>query len=210
MQRVSCSRGEGYICAASGSDRQTSSCGGDSGGPWFQFRDNMEKVELVGVNAFGFDGSCGEHDKKTGLVSVAHIKDWILQHAPEFEYTDDIRCSDADNGATDKDGDGCDWYTTHDTNGDHCGQHDDSDFSALSMCCRCGGGSDTGSDTCKTIGTSGVGAGQPCVFPFTFNGMTFQECTQAGHSELWCATQTDSGGNYVAGMWGQCSCQTCQ
>jgi hypothetical protein len=334
LQRVSCNMGDGIICASSGSESPKSSCGGDSGGPWFQFRDNQELVELVGVNAFGYDGDCGEHDKKTGLVSVAYIKDWILQHAPEFEFTDDISCSDSDFGATDNDEDGCDWYTVHDTDGDHCGKHDDPDFSANVMCCRCGGGStstiqtisttdglscsdtangaldvagdgcdwynehDTDGDhcgkhddpdfsanvmccrcgggstftiqtisttdglscsdtangaldaagdgcdwymsfngqcgtyddhdfsanvmcchcgggsnrgeifqdgNCKTIGSAGVGAGHPCVFPFTYQSTTYDTCTKDGHDELWCATQTLAG-NYVVGMWGDCSC----
>merc|ERR1712228_720454 len=270
LQRVSCNWGDGIICASSGSESPKSSCGGDSGGPWFQFRDNQELVQLVGVNAFGYDGDCGEHDKKTGLVSVAYIKDWILQHAPDFEFTDDVSCSDSDFGATDTYGDGCDWYTDHDTDGVHCGQHDDPDFSSNVMCCRCGGGSTSTIQTtsttdgtscsdaangsvdaagdgcdwymnfngqcgtyddydfsanvmcchcgggsnpggsnqdenCKTIGSAGVGAGHPCVFPFTYRGTTYNTCTKDGHDDLWCATQTLSG-DYVVGMWGDCSC----
>lgn len=50
------------------------------------------------------------------------------------------RCRDTDNGATDNDRDGCDWYHTHDETGESCGHHDDSDFSAHLMCCRCAGG----------------------------------------------------------------------
>jgi len=141
MQRVACNFGSGVICAGSGGSRKTSSCGGDSGGPWFQFRDNEALVELVGVNSFGFGGTCGVASKKTGLVSVAAAKDWILRHAPEFEFTNDVSCVDTDNGATDNDGDGCKWYTDNDANGNHCGKHDDRDFKAMSMCCRCGGGS---------------------------------------------------------------------
>jgi len=219
LQRVSCNWHSGVICASSGPDSQKSSCGGDSGGPWFQFRDNQELVELVGVNAFGFDGNCGEHDKKTGLVSVSYIKDWILQHAPEFEFTDDISCVDSDKGALDIDGDGCDWYTKFDTDGNHCGHYDNDNFAANVMCCRCGGGSSTAPpdtvtvtdtvtsepDNCKTIGTAGVGAGTPCVFPFTYAQKTYNTCTRDGHSELWCATETQDG-NYVKGMWGDCSC----
>jgi len=141
MQRVACSFGSGVICAGSGGSKKTSSCGGDSGGPWFQFRNNEALVELVGVNSFGFDGSCGEASKETGLVSVAAAKDWILSHAPEFEFTNDVSCADTDNGAKDNDGDGCTWYTDNDANGNHCGKHDDGDFKAMTMCCRCGGGS---------------------------------------------------------------------
>jgi hypothetical protein len=220
LQRVRCPphvRGYGIICAASGDHSQKSSCGGDSGGPWFQFRDNEELVEIVGVNSFGYDHNaefpCGEFHQKTGLVSVAYIKDWILQHAPNFEFTDDISCSDSDNGASDLYGSGCDWYTKHDLNGNHCGHHDDRDFKANAMCCRCGGGSEGSAvvprprTTCKTIGSRGVGAGHPCVFPFTFRGETFNTCTNKFFNGLsWCATQTDSQGNLVRRMWGECSC----
>ena len=46
-------------------------------------------------------------------------------------------CVDTSNGATDEDGDGCDWYVG---NRPFCGNHDDPDFDAERMCCSCGGG----------------------------------------------------------------------
>lgn len=51
-------------------------------------------------------------------------------------------CKDADGGATDADRFDCEWYTTKgDEHGKDCGLHDDDDFKANKMCCRCGGGS---------------------------------------------------------------------
>merc|ERR1711981_1030878 len=58
--------------------------------------------------------------------------------SPYFE------CSDTNYGKTDSTGNGCDWY---DENMISCGEHDDSDFAAFSLCCGCGGGK---------IDTSGV------------------------------------------------------
>ena len=45
-------------------------------------------------------------------------------------------CIDSDNGKTDTDGDGCEWY---DANLGHCGDYDDDDFRAKELCCSCKG-----------------------------------------------------------------------
>ena len=45
-----------------------------------------------------------------------------------------------------------------------------------------------------------------CVFPFTFKGKTFTQCTTFDYyPQSWCATQVDGRGNYVRGEWGECS-----
>lgn len=54
-------------------------------------------------------------------------------------------CEDTDWYATDTYGDGCSWYT----GGTGCGNYDDWDFDANSMCCGCGGGSTYQDDTCQ-------------------------------------------------------------
>jgi len=65
-------------------------------------------------------------------------------------------CIDIDGGVVDKDGDGCGWYTSHPGS---CGEYDDANFTAASLCCACGGGTpgecidtdqetDNGGDTC--------------------------------------------------------------
>merc|ERR1712032_891665 len=62
--------------------------------------------------------------------------------------------------------------------------------------------------TCSTI------LGQTCIFPFTFKGKLYQECTDdgtwTGH-RYWCPTKVDDDGIFVEGSksWGTCSA-TCQ
>ena len=49
-------------------------------------------------------------------------------------------------------------------------------------------------------------AGEPCVFPFTWEGVTHQSCTQAGgFSSPWCSTLTDSSGQHQTGHYGDCN-----
>jgi len=51
---------------------------------------------------------------------------------------------------------------------------------------------------CKTL------SGDDCVFPFKYKGNEYEECTDVDSQVLWCATQTDTKGNYVDKMWGRC------
>jgi len=70
----------------------------------------------------------------------------------EIEVT---QCINTDNGATDDGGDSCDWY---DDNSNRCGDYDDDDFTADTMCCACqnngkcfntdNGATDDGGDSC--------------------------------------------------------------
>lgn len=48
------------------------------------------------------------------------------------------QCYDIDEGVFDTYGDGCEWYDLNDVG--QCGKYDDNDFTASSLCCRCGGG----------------------------------------------------------------------
>jgi len=61
-------------------------------------------------------------------------------------------------------------------------------------------------DTCKTV--SGPSANQPCVFPFKWNGKTYNNCPVDSDdtNETWCSTKTDSNGNHITGqgLWGHC------
>ena len=55
-------------------------------------------------------------------------------------------CEDTDNGLKDKDGYGCDGYST---GSDACGNYDgNGGFVSNQMCCACGGGK-TSVDSCK-------------------------------------------------------------
>jgi len=45
-----------------------------------------------------------------------------------------------------------------------------------------------------------------CVFPFTYQGETYNSCTKAGseNSAAWCATQVDDAGEVVRNTWEDC------
>ena len=62
---------------------------------------------------------------------------------------------------------------------------------------------------CITVG--GNKAGQPCVFPFTNNGVTYSGCTTDDDpdSKLWCSVATDDAGNHLKGSWGHCPREGC-
>lgn len=64
-----------------------------------------------------------------------------------------------------------------------------------------------GEGLCSTVGSAGVGAGHPCVFPFTHKGETHQKCTTKGHTAAWCSTKTLENGEHVLGEWGNCWCK---
>merc|ERR1711868_215529 len=66
------------------------------------------------------------------------------------------------------------------------------------------------STTCTT--SSGPAAGQPCVFPFTFSGVTYNSCADwiyggQPSGTTWCSTKVDSSGVHVnnEGNYGFCS-----
>jgi len=56
--------------------------------------------------------------------------------------------------------------------------------------------------------------GSACVFPFSYKGVEYYQCTYADSPTPWCATQVDSAGVVVTNKWGDCetgslsSCQT--
>lgn len=49
--------------------------------------------------------------------------------------------------------------------------------------------------------------GHECKFPFTYDGKKYTECAPAGSLSYrnWCATRTDTNGNYVEGEYGRCN-----
>merc|ERR1711879_258625 len=59
--------------------------------------------------------------------------------------------------------------------------------------------------TCLTTGSSGVGAGHKCEFPFIYDGMKYDSCTSIENTVPWCATQTSDDWGYLQGNWGECS-----
>jgi len=55
--------------------------------------------------------------------------------------------------------------------------------------------------------------GDSCVFPFTYKGVEYYQCTYADSPTPWCATLTDSQGVVVTNRWGDCetsSLSSCQ
>jgi len=52
---------------------------------------------------------------------------------------------------------------------------------------------------CKTT------RGDICVFPFKYQGVLYDKCTQANHIRPWCSTSTYSNNQHISGKWGDCS-----
>jgi len=55
--------------------------------------------------------------------------------------------------------------------------------------------------------------GDKCVFPFTYKGVEYYQCTYADSPTPWCATQVDNAGIVVTNRWGDCdtgSLSSCQ
>jgi len=50
-----------------------------------------------------------------------------------------------------------------------------------------------------TCGGNAGGAG--CTFPFTYQGVTYSECSMANHHQLWCSLDAQ-----YSGRWGNCEC----
>jgi len=46
--------------------------------------------------------------------------------------------------------------------------------------------------------------GDACVFPFTYQGVTYDTCTDANHDDLWCSLDADYNRN-----WGTCNLASC-
>ena len=59
---------------------------------------------------------------------------------------------------------------------------------------------------CYTV--SGPGANKPCIFPFRFNGVSYNTCTldSAEENKPWCSTLVDENNNHVpgGGHYGDC------
>merc|ERR1711864_3982 len=51
--------------------------------------------------------------------------------------------------------------------------------------------------------------GEECVFPFLYEEVYYNGCTDIHKGELWCATRTDLRDNYMSGNWGICDHDVC-
>ena len=70
--------------------------------------------------------------------------------------------------------------------------------------------SPTSTPISKCIVSTGPGAGKDCIFPFTWQGVTYTSCTTAGGFDPWCSTATDHSGAHVTGNYGDCNDQCLQ
>ena len=96
--------------------------------------------EKGNVNVVHNDGIKTRHMPSSGLWDDEGGPDPIPEPGPVPDPTPEPTpdtCTDLDNGATDKDGDGCAMYWQ---NSGWCGNYDDEDFDSNAMCCACGGG----------------------------------------------------------------------
>ena len=59
-------------------------------------------------------------------------------------------------------------------------------------------------DKCITI--DGPSNGTACVFPFIYNGVTYEACTMFIDVKPWCSTMVDDNGVLINGQgnWGYC------
>ena len=54
---------------------------------------------------------------------------------------------------------------------------------------------------CNTI--SGPSPNVPCIFPFTYKKITYDECVPVMDG-AWCSTEVDDDGFHIIGRWGYC------
>merc|ERR1711892_541620 len=70
-------------------------------------------------------------------------------------------------------------------------------------------GASSGSSASSCVASSGPAAGKPCIFPFIYNGVQYQGCTQLisglasvySSPTFWCSTKVDVNGFHVRGPW---------
>mmetsp|Transcript_28009 Transcript_28009/g.32651 ORF Transcript_28009/g.32651 Transcript_28009/m.32651 type:complete len:798 (+) Transcript_28009:25-2418(+) len=43
-----------------------------------------------------------------------------------------------------------------------------------------------------------------CNFPFIYQGVKHDQCTNVAHTQEWCSTQTDGSDNHISDRWGNC------
>ena len=58
-------------------------------------------------------------------------------------------------------------------------------------------------EVCRTIG--GNRPNQHCVFPFIYDGKSYDECTTIDNNGIpWCSTDVSCARDFVEGKWGNC------
>lgn len=64
-------------------------------------------------------------------------------------------------------------------------------------------------DTCRTL-VSVDASPRTCVFPFVYNSVLYSRCTVVDHNRPWCATATNTFGQFINGEWGICDLDACE
>merc|ERR1712083_1277020 len=99
-----------------------------------------------------------------------------------------------DSGRYTKDACGCCLTCAQPEDGDCGGPFQTTGTCAAGLRClrKCG---------CKTV------TGKSCIFPFIYNGVTHNKCTDTGseNGAVWCATNVDKNGEVVRNTWEDCS-----
>lgn len=68
---------------------------------------------------------------------------------------------------------------------------------------------DTVDDTCRTL-VSVDELPHTCVFPFVYKSVLYSRCTVVDHNQPWCATATNTFGQFINGEWGVCDLEVCK
>lgn len=64
-------------------------------------------------------------------------------------------------------------------------------------------------DTCRTL-VSVDSPPRTCVFPFVYNSVLYSRCTVVDNNRPWCATATNTFGQFINGEWGVCDLDVCE
>merc|ERR1712018_65208 len=78
-----------------------------------------------------------------------------------------------------------------------------SDEQKLRKMYKCTDGPSPSEEKCRTNNNV------KCVFPFKYNGKTYNKCTSVESDVPWCATQVGRDGTVITGQWGDCG-QACK
>ena len=96
------------------------------------------------------------------------------------------------------------YKTVSESNGGSCSGLSEKTYSCNTQ--KCPQGPEKFPEKCKTV--SGPDAHKPCIFPFRFNGVSYNTCTlvSTNDNKPWCSTRVDNSGTHVSdgGYYGDC------
>jgi len=56
----------------------------------------------------------------------------------------------------------------------------------------------------QPVTACGTTDGTQCIFPFVYDGVSYNSCTRTDGYKAWCSTEVDADGNYIKAKWGRC------